>query len=259
MNISKRLLNSIPTWIVGALIIGITAWCCYSFQPSWDFSYAATWWILGVYVSAGIMMVVAPFVASSEYNDAEEGFFAFAKTLLVPVAIAIILTILMIIFGLCNGEMTKANERFDYVKENVTITNESLFPNLVGENGDTSHIPVIEDTEAYKKANAAIAEGSLGNKNSINEASLTSQEINGRFVYTISLKPNSWFKWDGKTKGYLIIDRNSGETKLVKDEFVYSIDAKYGNFVFHGTNNVRKLLIEKLGGKWVDKIGRAHV
>lgn len=248
----NKLLNSIATWVICAVLFGITGWFCYSFQPSWDFAYGGTWWILWVYVSLGIMMIVAPFVSDRDYFDSEETFMTFMKTLLVPLILAVVTLITIAIMSICNGAMTSSNKYFAFVKDRVTVTNESVLPDIIGEDGDTSKIAIIEDTEAFKKANAVLAEGSLGNKNSINEESLTSQEINGKFIYTLSLQPNSWFKWEGKTKGYITIDRNTGETNLIKDEFVYSIDAKYGNLIFHGTDNVKKLLISTYGGKWVD-------
>lgn len=248
----KRILNSIATWVISGIVLGIVIWLSYSFQPSWDFNYAVTWWILGAYVSLAFMVILAPFISDGDYCDADENFATLGRSFLVPVVIMVIVTILMVIFGLCNGAMTNANKYFDYVKDKVEVVNDSILPDIMGEDGNPKNIAIIEDVEAFKKANAVIAENSLGNKNSVNENSLTSQEINGEFVYTLSLKPNSWFKWDGKTKGYIVINRNNGETKLVKDEFTYSIDAKYGNLVFHGSNNVKKLLIEKFGGRWID-------
>lgn len=135
-----------------------------------------------------------------------------------------------------SADIFHAKSRYDFVAEKVTVIEDtegkSAFPDLLGENNDTSNLPLIGEPEAIKKAETEMGKiPSLGSQFQLNSEEITSQNINNSLMYVIPLEPKSMFKWDSNVgnHGYFIIDRNNLKTTFVEDSLFTVTEAPFGD------------------------------
>lgn len=135
-----------------------------------------------------------------------------------------ILSICILILGaFFSSDIFHAKSRYDFVANMVTVIEDSdeisAFPNLLGNNNDTSNLPLIGEPEAIKRAETEMGKiPALGSQFQINSSEITSQNINDSLMYVVPLEPKNMFKWDSETGnyGYFIIDRNNQKTNFVE-------------------------------------------
>lgn len=107
----------------------------------------------------------------------------------------------------------------------------SAFPNLLGENNDTSNLPIYGIPEALKKSETQMGTiPALGTQFEVREKDVTSQNINNELKYVIPLQPKNWLKWDDSgNQGYFIVDRNTGDSEFVKESLATTSKAPFGD------------------------------
>lgn len=132
------------------------------------------------------------------------------------------------------SDIFRSKEYYEISKNMVTVVEDneeiSAFPNLLGENNDTSNLPLIGIPEAIKKAETEMGKiPALGSQFALKEKRVTSQNINGSLCYVIPLEPKNFLKWnDNGNHGYYIVDRNNGNTTFVEDSLITTQDAPFG-------------------------------
>ena len=149
--------------------------------------------------------------------------------------VTIIFSVITLLGGIIYSPLMKSKSYYAKVEEMVTVVADteetSAFPNLLGENNDTSNIPLIGVPEAIKKAETEMGRfPALGSQFELKTEDMTSQSIDGELCYVIPLQPKSWIKWsDDGNQGYFIIDRNNGNTTFVEDSLVTTTRAPFGD------------------------------
>lgn len=128
-----------------------------------------------------------------------------------------------------------AKERYAYVAQFVTIIEDidenSAFPNLLGENNDTSNLPLLGLPEAIRRAETEMGKRpALGSQFEIVEDEITSQNINNSLMYVVPLEPTWFWKWGSEgNHGYFIIDRNNSETEFKEKSLSTTPKAPFGD------------------------------
>lgn len=208
---------------------------------------------LGILVVLGCIFGVAKVIDVSEFDlmdyreRKERGLDPYNKPKNILTIILMwgwILSIIVVLIGaIISSEFVKSRSYYTKVEDMVTVISDSeetsAFPNLLGENNDTSNIPLIGIPEAIKKAETEMGRFSaLGSQFELRTEDMTSQSINGQLCYVIPLQPKSWLKWsDDGNQGYFIIDRNNGNTTFVEDSLVTTTEAPFGDSTQRIINN----------------------
>lgn len=208
---------------------------------------------LGILVVLGCIFGVAKAIDVSEFDlmdyreRKERGLDPYNKPKNILTIILMwgwILSIIVVLIGaIISSEFVKSRSYYTKVEDMVTVISDSeetsAFPNLLGENNDTSNIPLIGIPEAIKKAETEMGRFSaLGSQFELRTEDMTSQSINGQLCYVIPLQPKSWLKWsDDGNQGYFIIDRNNGNTTFVEDSLVTTTEAPFGDSTQRIINN----------------------
>lgn len=124
-----------------------------------------------------------------------------------------------------------SNKISDEIKIIEETDENSAFPNLLGENNDTSNLPIYGIPEALKKSETQMGKiPALGTQFEVREKDVTSQNINNELKYVIPLQPKNWLKWDESgNQGYFIVDRNTGDTEFIEESLFTTSKAPFGD------------------------------
>jgi len=146
-----------------------------------------------------------------------------------------IVTVIVIVAWIGSTDAFHARERNRFVAQQVKVITDSeetsAFPNLLGENNDTSNLPLIGLPEAIRRIETEMGKrAALGSQFGILKSEITSQNINGSLMYVVPLEPKSWLQWDDNgNRGYFIIDRNNGNIEFIETSLATTIKAPFGN------------------------------
>lgn len=150
--------------------------------------------------------------------------------------LAVVSVVLCVVVGWGSSTFFHSRSWYGRVSEMVTIiddddpTTPNAFPNLLGNNNDTSNLPLIGIPEAIKNSETQMGrQPALGSQFELLEAEMTSQNINNSLMYVIPLEPKNMFKWDGENHGYFVIDRNNGSTEFVQESLTTTEHAPFGD------------------------------
>lgn len=219
--IAKIILSAV--WIVGFLFV-----CYLSKEPVRWYS-TATWMLTVIFVA--VEAIISSLCDEYANYDSNNGY-AFSAALWL---ITIVIFAIWLVIRIGSTDLFHSIDRYQYVKNMVTVIEQtdevSAFPNLLGENNDTSNLPLIGTPEAIKRAETEMGKKpALGSQFEIKESEITSQNINGSLMYVVPLEPKSWVKWDSSgNRGYFIIDRNNGNTTYCENSLYTTEKAPFGS------------------------------
>ena len=227
-------------WVIElAAVILFSIFLHWIFQLNFYWNNGWSWFIIGILTA---IMTFINLFADIDFWDDMWGTGIFG----IPTALILLCAI---IFGIANNGMAKGQTFYFRTNEMITVIEDteevSAFPNLLGENNDTSNLPLIGIPEAMKKAETEMGRyPALGSQFELRMDDMTSQSINGELKYVIPLQPRSMFKWKAEAGsfGYFIIDRNSGEVEFVKETLRTTTAAPFGSATKRIVNKYLKSL-----------------
>jgi len=213
-------------FVVLAVIIAVCGWILWLAKTPFTLHSPAVWWTICI----GLTIAA---IVSFNFFDADVNASPF--WLILPIGAAI-LWVAFIIAGITSSNMVNANKWYSKVEKMVTVVEGEnggdCFPDLLGENNDTSKLPLVGIPEALKMAETEMgAKPSLGSRFKLLESQVTTQNIKNDIFYVVPLEPRSIFTWDSDTgnEGYFIINRNNRNLVFNEESLFTTEQAPFGD------------------------------
>lgn len=237
MGKSKKKIFSLATIITSVIVILLMIWICYLCKTRFYINNMLIWLLITISIFS--IGCVGYLIESSSYQlDYEETIITKLSLWIGGVGLAIVLLI-----GLFTSTMFSSKSRYQFANNLVTVIesteDSSGFPNLLGDNNDTSNLPLIGIPEAIKKAETEMGKiPALGSQFELIESGVTTQNIKGEISYVIPLEPKSFYRWDNNgNRGYFTVDRNNGNTQFVETSLFTTEKAPFSNNAKRIANN----------------------
>lgn len=237
MGKSKKKIFSLATIITSVIVILLMICICYLCKTRFYINNMLIWLLITISIFS--IGCVGYLIESSSYQlDYEETIITKLSLWIGGVGLAIVLLI-----GLFTSTMFSSKSRYQFANNLVTVIesteDSSGFPNLLGDNNDTSNLPLIGIPEAIKKAETEMGKiPALGSQFELIESGVTTQNIKGEISYVIPLEPKSFYRWDNNgNRGYFTVDRNNGNTQFVETSLFTTEKAPFSNNAKRIANN----------------------